>query len=260
MTPNNQPQGKVEAAIEQGIGTIAFSHPKSNSLPGILLKELSEAITRMGQDEEVKVIILKSGGDRAFCAGASFDELLGIADFDAAKEFFMGFARVINAVRNCPKFVIGRVQGKAVGGGVGVAAAVDYCLATDTASVKLSELSIGFGPFVVAPAIERKLGFSAFSRLAVNATEWKEAHWAKEKGLFMDVFSSVNELDVAVNSLAEKLAKSNPEAMALLKKTMWEGTENWDKLLEERAAMSGKLMLSKFTADAINQFRNSAKG
>ena len=252
-------QGSVDIAIENGIGTITFFHPKSNSLPGKVLKKLAETITDAGENDEIKVIILKSAGDRAFCAGASFDELLSIEDYPTGKEFFMGFARVINAARKCPKFIIGRVQGKAVGGGVGMASATDYCLATKFASVKLSELAIGIGPFVVGPAVERKVGTSAFTALTINATAWKDANWAKDKGLFIDVFETTEELDKAVNELAQQLAKSNPEAMELLKKAMWKGTEDWDKLLEERAEMSGKLVLSEFTTKAISKFKDGAR-
>lgn len=241
--------------VNDGIATITFHHPKSNSLPGNVLRELAETITACGENGGVNVIVLKSHGDRAFCAGASFDELLAIDNEPIGKEFFMGFARVINAARKCPKFLIGRVQGKAVGGGVGMASAVDHCFALDSASVKLSELAIGIGPFVVGPAVERKMGTSAFSTLAINATEWYNAKWALEKGLYADIFSSTEELDEAVDTLAKSLAKSSPEAMALLKKATWAGTDQWDELLEERAAMSGRLVLSDFTSNAIAQFK-----
>lgn len=252
-------QGAVEVEVQNGIGTITFSHPKSNSLPGKILGQLAQTITSLGDDDSIKVIILRSAGDRAFCAGASFDELLSIEDFPTGKEFFMGFARVINAARKCPKFLLGRVQGKAVGGGVGMASAVDYCFATKFASVKLSELAIGIGPFVVGPAVQRKVGTSAFSQLSVDATQWKDAQWACDKGLFMEVHESVEEMDAAIDTLAEKLSKSNPEAMMLLKAAMWKGTEDWDQLLESRAEMSGKLVLSDFTSKAIGKFKSGAR-
>lgn len=248
-------QGGVSTDIENGIGTITFEHPKSNSLPGKVLKELAETITAMGQDDQAKVIILKSAGDRAFCAGASFDELISIQDYPTGKEFFMGFARVINAARKCPKFIIGRVQGKAVGGGVGMASAVDYCLATKHSSIKLSELAIGIGPFVVGPAVERKIGKSAMTELAINATEWRDANWAARKGLYVEVFENTERLDEAVEALANRLASSNPEAMKELKEVFWQGAENWDELLEKRAELSGKLVLSDFTVNAINAFK-----
>ena len=248
-------QGKVEHVIENNIATITFFHPLSNSLPGKLLNELANTITELGNQEEVKVIILKSAGERAFCAGASFDELISIDDIETGKVFFSGFASVINACRKCPKLIIGRIQGKAVGGGVGVASAVDYCVATKFASVKLSELAVGIGPFVVGPAVERKIGTSAMSQLAINATEWQTAEWAKQKGLYTEVYETVEEMDIEINKLATKLANSNPEAMELLKQIFWKGTENWDNLLKERAAMSGKLVLSDFTKNAINQFK-----
>jgi len=248
-------QGTITTNIENGIGSIEFYHPMSNSLPGKLLSELAETITSFGQRDEVKVIILKSAGDRAFCAGASFDELISIKDLETGKKFFSGFANVINAARKCPKLIIGRVQGKAVGGGVGMASAVDYCFATEQAAVKLSELAVGIGPFVVGPAVERKIGTSAMSQLAIDATEWQTANWAKEKGLYAEVFDTVEKMDESINTLAKKLASSNPEAMRLLKKIFWEGTEHWDELLAERAGMSGKLVLSDFTVQAINKFK-----
>lgn len=253
---NATEQGNVTFEInEKGIATIEFFHPMSNSLPGKILNQLANTITELGNNKQVKVIILKSEGDRAFCAGASFDELISIDDIETGKVFFSGFANVINAARKCPKFIIGRVQGKAVGGGVGMASAVDYCYATKFAAVKLSELAVGIGPFVVGPAVERKIGTSAMSMLAINATEWYPAEWAKEKSLYAEIFDSIEEMDAAINVLAEKLAQSNPEAMSMLKKVFWEGTEHWDTLLSERAAMSGKLVLSDFTRNAINAFK-----
>jgi len=209
----------------------------------------------LGQNDAVKVIVLKSQGERAFCAGASFDELISIKDFPTGKEFFSGFAKVINACRKCPKLIIGRVQGKAVGGGVGVASAVDYCFATKFAAVKLSELAIGIGPFVVGPAVERKMGRSVMSQLAINATEWRSAEWARDNGLYTEIYDSAEDMDAAIDTLADTLSNSNPEAMALLKQVFWEGTDHWDDLLAERAAMSGKLVLSEFTINAINAFK-----
>jgi methylglutaconyl-CoA hydratase len=198
---------------------------------------------------------LRSAGEKAFCAGASFDELISIQDLETGQKFFSGFAKVINACRKAPKFIIGRIHGKAVGGGVGIASSVDYCLATKFADVKLSELAVGIGPFVVGPAVERKIGLSAMSELAINATEWRSANWAMDKGLYNAVFESVEALDTEINRLAEKLSKSNPEAMAMLKKVFWQGTENWDQLLSERAGMSGKLVLSDFTVNSIQAFK-----
>ena len=253
---NATEQGNVTFEInEKGIATIKFFHPMSNSLPGKVLNQLANTITELGNNKQVKVIILKSEGDRAFCAGASFDELISIDNIETGKVFFSGFANVINAARKCPKFIIGRVQGKAVGGGVGMASAVDYCYATKVAAVKLSELAVGIGPFVVGPAVERKIGTSAMSMLAINATEWYSAEWAKEKSLYTEIFDSIEEMDEAIEVLANKLAQSNPEAMSMLKKVFWEGTEHWDTLLSERAAMSGKLVLSDFTRNAINAFK-----
>lgn len=248
-------QGSVELEIMDGVGTITFYHPSHNSLPGRLLALLAQTITDAGQNEDIKVIVLKSAGERTFCAGASFDELMSIDDLTTGKKFFLGFANVINACRKCPKFIIGRVQGKAVGGGVGLASSVDYCFATKYSSVKLSELAIGIGPFVVGPAVERKVGNSAMTHLAINATEWKTAQWAKEKGLFADIYEDVDQMDAAITILTDKLTKSNPEAMRLLKQVFWKGTEDWDQLLNERAAMSGELVLSEFTKSALAKIK-----
>lgn len=248
--------GQIDTQLEGGIATITFSHPAHNSLPGRLLAQLRDAIRQAGANTECRVIILKSGGNRTFCAGASFDELMAISDFVAGKEFFLGFAQVINALRECPKFVIGSVQGKTIGGGVGLAAATDYCLATTFAAIKLSELAIGIGPFVVGPAVARKVGQSAFQQLAINATAFQTAEWAREKGLFAEIFPDIEELDAAVLKLAQQLAQSSPEAMKELKRISWEGTENWNELLDTRAAISGELVLSDFTRDAIAAFKN----
>jgi methylglutaconyl-CoA hydratase len=245
----------VKITTENSVGTIEFFHPQSNSLPGHILAELASTITKAGEDDNIKVIVLKSAGERAFCAGASFDELVAIDTAENGKKFFSGFANVINAARKCPKFIIGRVQGKAVGGGVGMASATDYCFATKFASAKLSELAIGIGPFVVGPAVERKIGTSAFSAMTINASKWFDASWAHEKGLYTEVFDSVEEMDVEVEKLASTLSKSNPEAMEGLKKVIWQGSEHWDELLMERAVSSGTLVLSDFTKNAIEKFK-----
>jgi len=245
----------VNSTIENGVGTITFFHPQSNSMPGFQLKKLANEIETLGNNPEVKVILLKSAGDKAFCAGASFDELISIKDFETGKTFFSGFALVLNAMRKAPKFIVARVHGKAVGGGVGIACAADYTFATNKADVKLSELAVGIGPFVVGPAVERKVGKSAFAQLTINATEWQNAQWAKQKGMYAEVFDTNEEMDNAVNALLIKLANSNPEAMFMLKRVFWEGYDCWDTLLAERAGMSGKLVLSDFTVNAINKFK-----
>jgi len=247
-------QGSVKSVTKDQITTITFYHPSHNSLPGNLLAALKEAIEQAGQSEDSVLILLKSEGERTFCAGASFNELVAISDDKSGKEFFSGFANVINAIRKCPKLVIGRVQGKAVGGGVGIAAACDYCMATKYASAKLSELAVGIGPFVIGPAVERKVGLSAFSQMAINATEWQTAAWAKQKGLYTEVFETIQQLDEYTAEFLKTLSSMNPIAMTELKKVFWEGTDHWDDLLAVRAEMSGKLVLSDFSKNAISKF------
>jgi methylglutaconyl-CoA hydratase len=245
----------VKQSIESNIATIEFFHPEQNSLPGTILAQLANSITEAGNNDEVKVIILKSGGDRTFCAGASFKELITINDAETGKVFFSGFANVINAMRKCPKFIIGRIQGKTVGGGVGIAAATDYCFATKFAAIKLSELNVGIGPFVVSPAIERKMGVSAMSQIAIDANNFYDAEWARSKGLFANVLESIEEMDEAVEAFAKHLCTYSPEAMLEMKKIFWKGTDDWDNLLAERAAISGRLVLSEFTKKTLEKFK-----
>jgi methylglutaconyl-CoA hydratase len=249
------PEGYVRHEIDHGIATIEFFHPSSNSLPGSILADLAKTINDIGIDERVKVIVLRSAGEKAFCAGASFDELVAISTEAEGKKFFSGFANVINAMRKCHKMIIGRAQGKAVGGGVGILSACDYVIALDTAAIKLSELAVGIGPFVVGPAVERKLGLSCFSQLAIDATEWRSAEWAKKHGLYAELYHTTEELEDAVTSLSTKLAHSSPDAMWELKRVFWHGTEHWDHILADRAAISGRLVLSTFTRNAISAFK-----
>lgn len=248
-------QPYVKQTIENEVGYIEFFHPAHNSLPGDLLSQLADTITEAGENEAIKVIVLKSGGNRTFCAGASFKELININDEDTGKVFFSGFANVINAMRKCPKFIIGRVQGKTVGGGVGLASATDYCMATKFAAIKLSELNVGIGPFVVGPAVQRKLGLSGMSQIAIDANSFYPAEWAKSKGLFTQVYETTEELDAEVKAFAKNLCNYNPEAMRDMKTMFWAGTENWDTLLAERAAISGRLVLSDFTKETLKRFK-----
>lgn len=247
--------GFIATTIDNKTATITFSHPASNSFPSNLLNDLTIELNLLSDNESVSVIVLKSDGNGAFCAGASFDELLSITNFEEGKLFFSGFANVINAMRTCKKIIIGRIQGKAVGGGVGLASACDYVFATDNASVKLSEIAIGIGPFVIEPAVSRKIGKTAMSQLTLAAHDWKNAKWAFEKGLYSEIFSSIEDLDSALAVFASKLSAYNPEALQEMKQVFWENTTHWDALLYNRAAISGQLVLSDFTKNALNQFK-----
>ncbi len=246
----------VKYSVQNNIGTIEFFTPQHNSLPAKTLSHLSETIVNAGTDRESKVLILQSGGNKTFCAGASFDEILLIENEEQGLEFFSGFANVISAMRQCPKFIIGRIQGKTIGGGVGLASSCDYNFATIFSEIKLSELAIGIGPFVVGPAVERKIGTTATYELAIDATHFRSAQWAKEKGLFVEIFDTIELMDEAIYKLATTLASSNSEAMKEIKKIFWRGTENWNELLLQRAAMSGKLILSEQTKKVIASFKN----
>jgi len=247
--------GSLYTKIENKIATLEFGHPASNSFPSELLERLRKEFEKLSDDESVQVIILKSEGEKAFCAGASFDELMAIENMQQGKLFFSGFANVINAMRNCKKLIVGRIQGKTVGGGVGLAAACDYIMATEAAAIKLSELSIGIGPFVIAPAVERKIGISALAELTLAAHEWRNAYWAQEKGLYSRVFETIKDMDKEMLVFSEKLASYNPEALFEMKKILWKNTESWEFLLQERAAISGELVLSDFTKNALKKFK-----
>ena len=247
--------GSLYTSIQNKIATVEFGHPASNSFPSELLDRLEKEFQKLSNNDEVSVIILKSEGEKAFCAGASFDELVAIENLEQGKKFFSGFANVINAMRKCKKLIIGRIHGKTVGGGVGLAAACDYALATEAAAIKLSELTIGIGPFVIAPAVQRKMGLPALSELSLAAHEWKNAYWAQEKGLFAKVLESIPDLDKEVELLSEKLASYNPQALTETKKILWENTEDWANLLDKRAAISGELVLSEFTKNALSKFK-----
>jgi len=247
--------GFIKQEIKDKIATLTFYHPKSNSFPSTLLKELTEKINRLSDNSSINVILLKSEGKKTFCAGASFDELIEIDNFKDGKEFFMGFTRLINSMRKCNKIIVGRIQGKAVGGGVGLVAATDYTIASQNASLRLSELALGLGPFVVGPPIERKIGEEAFSNMSLDC-EWRTANWGMQHGFYTEVYETIEELDEQVNKFVETLSERNPEALTNLKKIFWEGTEHWDKLLEQRAENSGRLVLSDYTKNFITNFKN----
>lgn len=251
----NRLNGSLYTAIQNGVATVEFGHPAGNSFVSELLIRLETELKALAGKEEAHLIVLRSEGEGAFCAGASLDELLAITNAEDGKDFFMGFARVINAMRNCPKPIIGRIQGKAVGGGVGLLAACDYVFATEAASVKLSELSIGIAPLVIAAAVERKAGKAGLAELALSPEEWKNAYWAKEKGLYTRVFDKLSELDKELEFFVQKLASFSPEALKAIKGVLWEGTQHWESLLSERAALSGKLALSPQARKALEKFR-----
>jgi len=250
-----RPNGSLYIKIENKIATVEFGHPQSNSFPGELLERLTQELNLLSKNDQVNIILLKSEGQGAFCAGASFDELLAVHDAESGKKFFSGFANVINAMRTCSKIIVGRIHGKAVGGGVGIASACDYVLASVDAAIKLSELAIGIGPFVIEPAVSRKIGKSAMSEMTLAPHAWKNAYWAKEKGLYAEVYDNVKDLDKELDIFCSKLVDFNPEALYEMKKVMWEGTHHWDTLLYERAAISGRLVLSDFTKEALSKFK-----
>ena len=243
----------VKQEVKNNVGYITFFHPAGNSFPSSQLQKLVQTIQDLDANANVTIIVLQSEGT-TFCAGASFDELLQIDNLTDGKQFFSGFANVINAMRNCSKLIVGKVQGKAVGGGVGIIAACDYAIATTKADIKLSELTIGIGPFVIEPAVSRKIGHTAMSELTLDGNEWKSATWAFEKGLFAKLVQP-EDLDAALEKFASQLASYNPEALVEMKQVFWQNTAHWNTLLYERAEISGKLVLSSFTKKALEGFK-----
>ncbi|PVD51010.1 enoyl-CoA hydratase [Terrimonas sp.] len=249
-------EGYVKVEPKHGITTIEFFHPQGNALPAAILADLAQEIHSAGLDTETKVIVLRSAGEGAFCAGASFNEIKAVTTPEEGRVFFSGFANVINAMRKCPKLIIARIHGKCVGGGVGLAAAADYAIALEGADVKLSELSIGFGPFVVGPAIEKRIGLAAFSQLAIDAAMWRPAEWARRKGLYAELHSNLENMDESIQRLANELMHANPEAMAEMKKILWRDADDWDTLLPERAAISGRLVVSSYAKAALEKIKS----
>ncbi|MFE3869751.1 enoyl-CoA hydratase/isomerase family protein [Flavobacterium sp. ZS1P70] len=247
--------GSLITTIENKIATLEFGHPASNSFPRELLDRVTIELNSLSDNPDVSAIVMRSEGVGAFCAGASFDELLAVSNLEEGTKFFSGFAHLINAMRSCKKLIVGRVHGKAVGGGVGIASACDYVFATNNAAVKLSELAIGIGPFVIEPSVSRKIGKTALAEMTLAAHEWKSADWAKEKGLYADTFENTEDLDAALENFCSKLASYNPEALIEMKKVLWEGTDHWETLLLERAAITGKLVLSEYSKQALTQFK-----
>lgn len=247
--------GSIKTEIANNIAKVTFSHPASNSFPSSLLQQLTDELASLNKNESVTIVVLQSEGTGVFCAGASFDELVAISNYEDGSKFFSGFANVINAMRKCSKLIIGRIHGKAVGGGVGLAAACDYTFATQKSDIKLSEIAIGIGPFVIEPAVSRKIGKTALAEMTLTPTLWKSANWAKQKGLFTEVFDTIEELDNRLENYTSELAQYNKEALADMKEVLWEGTDTWDSLLYERAAISGRLVLSDFTKKALEKFK-----
>lgn len=247
--------GSINTVLANKIATIIFYHPASNSFPSTLLQKLTEELQELSKNDSVSIIVLKSAGTGAFCAGASFDELLAVTNYEEGNLFFSGFANVINAMRKCPKLIIGRIHGKAVGGGIGLASACDYSFATTKSEIKLSEIAIGIGPFVIEPVVSRKIGKIAMSEMTLNPTAWKTSKWALEKGLFSEVCETIEDLDLRLEEYTKELSSYNPDALLEMKKVLWDGTNHWDGLLYERAAISGRLVLSDFTKNALEKFK-----
>ena len=245
--------GSVDVQMRDAIATLTFAHPRSNSLPSALLRRIAQEIADVSANSGIKVIVLRSAGDKAFCAGASFDEMKAVSDASSGREFFSGFARVILAMTRAPQFVVSRVQGKVTGGGVGLVAASDYVLAVEGASLKLSELAVGLGPFVIGPVVERKVGRGPFAAMSIDA-DWRSAEWAERHGLYSRVFDDTGTMDKALTALLDFLSAANPEAIRQFKKALWADTPDWPQLLEQRAGISGALALSAHTRAAIERF------
>ena len=246
--------GFVTQELKNNIAEITFGTPKSNALPGEILEKLAQTIIESGRDENVKAILLKSEGDKAFCAGASFDELLEIDDLENSKIFFGGFAKVLNAMRSCGKLVVVRVQGKTTGGGVGIACAADYCFATKDAAMALTELNLGIGPFVIGPYVERKIGKSAYEAISIDA-DFRSADWCEKHDVYHSVSENIQEMDAKIEAFMKKLSERSADALASIKKVSWEGSEHFDQLMPERILMSASLILEDSAKQNIQKIK-----
>ncbi len=246
--------GFVTSEIKNNISEITFGTPKSNSLPGEILEKLAQTILECGKDQNVKAILLQSEGEKSFCAGASFDELLEIEELEKSKIFFGGFAKVLNAMRSCGKLVIVRVQGKTTGGGVGIACAADYCFGTTDSALALTELNLGIGPFVIGPFVERKIGKSAYSAMSIDA-DFRSAEWCERHDIYQSVSENIPEMDSKIEKFLEVLSNRSSDALALIKKVSWEGTEHFDQLMPERILMSASLILEDSAKENIGKIK-----
>lgn len=258
MLADNQ-NGSLHSRISKGIATIEFGHPKANSLTSALLEGLMQEFNSLSENDKVSLILLKSKGEGAFCAGASFDELLQIDNLTDATHFFNGFANVFLAMRNCKKPIVGQIQGKATGGGVGLIAACDYTLATENAWIRLPELAIGIAPFVIAPVLIRKIGTTALNEMYMTPNLWKESHWAQRYNLYTQVLKNIKELNEQTAHFTENLAKINSNVLAEMKQITWKNTENWSEELHKNATLSAKFLLSEETKSILMNFKNSKK-
>lgn len=245
--------GTVVYTASPPLAHIEFYHPKGNSLPSRILEELTLAFRRASEEPDLRVITLQSRGDGAFCGGANLDELRAIRDFESGKAYFMRIAELLTAMRDTPGCIIAKVQGPAVGGGVGLIAASDFVCAGQDAPVRLSEVSLGIGPFVIGPAVIRKIGLSAFSTLSLDAGTWYDAHWARSFGLYNRVVESHVELDRVAEQLAGDLAASGPSAVTTLKRELWRGENDWPARLEESAEQSAKLLMTEHTQRLLHR-------
>lgn len=247
--------GNVQLEKNKKIGRIKFFHPKGNSLPSNLLDELVQAFEKSEKDPDIRVIVLESKGN-SFCAGASLKELKKLKNIDETTSFFMGFADLLNTIRKMSKFVLAKVHGKVVGGGVGLVAVCDYAFATNAALIKLSELSIGLGPYVIEPAVSRKIGTTAFTQLSLDSAEWKSAQWGLENGLYAKCVTDKKALDQTVINNAERLSNYDQQSLRHLRKLHWKDTNNWESLLPKNAKITAKLALSDFTQNKIKLLLN----
>jgi len=245
--------GNITYTVDNHVAIVFFETESHNSLTLENLKTLADYFNKASEDKNVKIVLLKSGG-KTFCAGANFNQLLSIENFEDGKAFFMGFGNLILAIKKCDKIVVGRIHGKAIGGGVGLTAACDFTIASEFATIRLSELNIGLGPLVIGPMVERKLGLSGLSALSLNPKEWKTAYWAQQKGLFNEVFQTQIQADAYLATYIESMTNTSLQAMTIVKKMLWENTENWDELLESRAEQSAKLLLTRECKSEIAKF------
>lgn len=249
-------QPTVHTQIENSIAKIQFYNPASNACDPSMLAQMVHAFNTLSANSQVKVILLSSKGNKAFCAGASITHLSELKDMKAATDFFSGFGRLILSMKNCNKIIVTSVQGKAVGGGVGIIAASDYVIATENSGLRLSELMIGIGPLVIAPAVIRKVGVAHFSQLSLKPSTWKDAKWGAAHGLFNELVTDGDSLENVTVDYCNSLASYSAQALSALKSVLWQGTEHWEELLYENAAKTATLSLSEDAQESFKKFNS----
>lgn len=240
------PQGAAHNVVAQ----ITLNRPEvRNAFDDTLIQSLTKAFTRLGKDANVRVIILRAEGS-AFCAGADLNWMQRSVDFSFSENVQDAhhLAAMLKAIYDCPKPVIARVHGAAFGGGVGLVAACDIALATESAKFCLSETRLGLIPAVISPFVVPKIGQTAARRYFLTA-EVFSATQAAHLNLVTEVASDEAALDALLAKIVGAILANGPEALSQSKVLLEQITHfAWDRavdittkmIAERRASAEGQ--------------------